>query len=314
MNNKPIKNPFWYVFGPLLVYWIVGICVSIGTACVLVIGNVDEFAKVLSGIDTGSADAMTMAMQQCSLLALKLELKYALEIQCVKAICSIFACSVFYFKDRKREKEENAQMPEKATWSKYIFLLVFAVAYNVGVSCLSYMVQVVSGNSSFQNTSAIFYNSKFWLQIVGLSILVPIMEELLFRGIIYKRMRTKTPFLRAAMFSAILFSFMHSNAIQMVNALVLGLVLAYVYDKYGSFKAPVFTHMIANLTAVIGTNTGIFNGFAKSPEILGVTVVICTFVAAVMFTMIQKMDTGLKPEQPSDKSDDSQKPNLDMFR
>ena len=48
MNNKPIKNPFWYVFGPLLVYWIVGICVSIGTACVLVIGNVDEFAKLLS--------------------------------------------------------------------------------------------------------------------------------------------------------------------------------------------------------------------------------------------------------------------------
>ena len=41
MNNKPIKNPFWYVFGPLLVYWIVGICVSIGTACVLVIGNVE---------------------------------------------------------------------------------------------------------------------------------------------------------------------------------------------------------------------------------------------------------------------------------
>ena len=107
MNNKPIKNPFWYVFGPLLVYWSVGICVSIGTAGVLVIGNVDEFAKVLSGIDTGSADAMTMAMQQCSLLAMKLELKYALEIQCVKAICSIFACSVFYFKDRKREKEEN---------------------------------------------------------------------------------------------------------------------------------------------------------------------------------------------------------------
>lgn len=68
------------------------------------------------------------------------------------------------------------------------------------------------------------------------------------------------------------------------------------------------------LTAVIGTNTGIFNGFAKSPEIHGVTIVICTFVAAVMFTMIQKMDTGLKPEQPSDKSDDSQKPNLDMFR
>ena len=85
------------------------------------------------------------------------------------------------------------------------------------------------------------------------------------------------------------------------------------YEK-GIIIVSVFTHMIANLTAVIGTNTGIFNGFAKSPEILGVTVVICTFVAAVMFTMIQKMDTGLKPEQPSDKSDDSQKPNLDMFR
>ena len=314
MNNKPIRNPFWYVFGPLVVYWIVGLFVSIGTACVLVIGNVSEFAKILNGVDTSNTEAMTAAMQQCTLLAMKLELKYAVEIQSVKAICSICVCSLFFFKDRKREKEQKIQQPKKAAWTKYLFLLIFAAAYNIGVSCLSYMIQLAVGDSGYQNTSALLYSSGIWVQIIGLGILMPIMEELLFRGIIYKRLREKTPYLRAALSSAILFSLLHNNVTQMVSAFVLGLLLAYIYDKYGSLKAPAFTHMVVNLTAILGTNTGIFDGLTKSPERLGITVVVCTFLGAVMFTMIQRIDSGLRADESTGKPDDSQKPDLDMFR
>ena len=314
MNNKPTKNPFWYVFGPLVIYWIVGLLVSIGAACVLVIGNVNEFANVLDGLDANNSEAVTAAMQQCTLIAMKLEIKYAVEIQSVKAICSILACSLFFFKDRKREKEQETPQSERVSWSKYVYLFVFAIAYNIGISCLSYMIQLVVGDSGYQSTSAIFYSAPLWLQIIGLCILVPIMEELLFRGVIYKRLREKNPFFRAALSSAILFSLLHSNTTQIISAFLLGMILAYVYEKYGSFKAPAFTHVIVNLTAILGTNTEIFDGLTKSPEGLGIAVVVCTFVAAVMFTMIQRINSGFGTDNQSDSKDDSQKPNLDMFR
>ncbi len=313
MNNKPAKNPFWHVFGPLIIYWIVGLVVSVAAVCVLVIGNVNEFANVLNGLDANDTEAATAAMQQCALIAMKLEIKYAVEIQSAKAVCSILVCSIFFFKDRKLEQEQDKK-PDRAPWIKYSFLFVFAIAYNIGVSCLAYMVQLVAGeDSSYQSTSAVLYSAPLWLQIVGLCILVPIMEELLFRGVIYKRLREKAPFLRAALSSAILFSLLHSNTTQIISAFALGLILAYVYDKYGSFKAPVFTHMMVNLTAILGTYTGILQVVAKSPERLGITVVVCTFVAAVMFTMIQRMEYGSQKDS-TDKTDHSSKPDLDMFR
>lgn len=89
------------------------------------------------------------------------------------------------------------------------------------------------------------------VQLFGLGILVPLAEELIFRGLIYTRIRQRIQAGAAIFFSALLFALFHGNVIQMVFAFPLALVLAWLYERSGWFACPLAFHMGANLTAIV---------------------------------------------------------------
>lgn len=89
------------------------------------------------------------------------------------------------------------------------------------------------------------------VQVIGLGIVVPVAEELMFRALIYTRMKRLLTVRQAIFFSALLFAVYHGNVIQMVFAFPLALLLALVYEKGDWFGYPVSFHMGANLTAVL---------------------------------------------------------------
>lgn len=89
------------------------------------------------------------------------------------------------------------------------------------------------------------------VQLIGLGILVPLAEELIFRGLLYIRMRQRIPAGAAIFFSALLFALFHGNVIQMVFAFPLALILAWLYERSGWFACPLAFHMGANLTAIV---------------------------------------------------------------
>ena len=81
--------------------------------------------------------------------------------------------------------------------------------------------------------------------LLGACVLGPLCEELLFRGLIARRLARygQRP---AALVSALLFALYHANLSQFFYALALGLLLAYAYFYTGSFVAPVVLHMLFN--------------------------------------------------------------------
>ncbi len=89
------------------------------------------------------------------------------------------------------------------------------------------------------------------VQVIGLGIVVPVAEELIFRALIYTRMKRLLTVRQAIFFSALLFAVYHGNVIQMVFVFPLALFLALVYEKGDWFGYPVSFHMGANLTAVL---------------------------------------------------------------
>ena len=89
------------------------------------------------------------------------------------------------------------------------------------------------------------------VQLLGLGMLVPLAEELIFRGLIYTRIRKRIPAGAAIFFSALLFALFHGNVIQMVFAFPLALILAWLYERSGWFACPLAFHMGANLTAIV---------------------------------------------------------------
>lgn len=94
------------------------------------------------------------------------------------------------------------------------------------------------------------FDSALWAQLLGPGCLVPFMEELLYRGLLYERMRENFPKLASMVMTSLLFALGHGNLIQMVYALPMAFLLQLLYDKSGRLALPVAFHMGANLISI----------------------------------------------------------------
>ena len=122
----------------------------------------------------------------------------------------------------------------------------------------------------------------------------------MFRGILYKRFRERQGFWYSALWSSLLFSFMHSNTTQMIYTFLLGVLLAYLYEKFGSFRAPVVLHILLNTGSVVFTELGVFGWLAGSPVRMAGAVISGAFLCSVMFVLIQRMPVRIKTQQNTD--------------
>ncbi|MDR7401123.1 MAG: CPBP family glutamic-type intramembrane protease [Armatimonadota bacterium] len=86
--------------------------------------------------------------------------------------------------------------------------------------------------------------------VVLVCVLVPVGEELYFRGLLYGALRPHSPALATAV-SAVVFAAVHQQVIHFLPILLLGVVLAVLYQRTGSLVGPMVVHGINNLVAVL---------------------------------------------------------------
>ncbi|MBS7006920.1 CPBP family intramembrane glutamic endopeptidase [Anaerostipes sp.] len=89
-----------------------------------------------------------------------------------------------------------------------------------------------------------------WLSILALSILPGIVEEVLFRGVIYSGMRKARP-IKGIFLTALFFGIAHMNFNQFSYAFVLGLVLGLLLEASGSIYSCMLLHATFNGFSVI---------------------------------------------------------------
>lgn len=87
---------------------------------------------------------------------------------------------------------------------------------------------------------------EFLLLILAAGILVPILEELLFRGIIFSMLEKIKKGWFAVVVSAILFAFAHMNLIQGVYTFIMGLISGFIYLKTKDLRWTILMHMTIN--------------------------------------------------------------------
>lgn len=85
-----------------------------------------------------------------------------------------------------------------------------------------------------------------WGGILRVVILAPIVEELIFRGIIFSGFQRIYPAFWAIFFSALLFALFHLNPWQLGPTFLLGLLLGFVRLRTGSLLVSIFTHALHN--------------------------------------------------------------------
>ncbi|MBU1912701.1 MAG: CPBP family intramembrane metalloprotease [Candidatus Omnitrophica bacterium] len=81
---------------------------------------------------------------------------------------------------------------------------------------------------------------------IFVSILGPIIEEIFFRGFLYSAVRKRFGVLSGVLLSAALFSMLHTNIAGFAPIMILGILMAFLYETTGSLIAPMAVHILHN--------------------------------------------------------------------
>lgn len=229
--------------------------------------------------------------------------RYGAFTQGLTALATIPFLAVMFHRDRIREKIKGFALNKKAALWKYPAVLILGGSLCVGLNNLMLIGNISTIGEEYVEMMEALYSAPFIVQVVSLAILVPVCEELVFRGLIFKRIRETSSFHRAAFHSALIFGLMHMNLVQTLYGFAMGMVFAYVYEKYGSIKAPVAAHMTANFISVAGTQLQWFRWMEEAPMRMGVVTVIAATVAATMYVLIQRIEEA--PDLPETVDEES---------
>lgn len=91
----------------------------------------------------------------------------------------------------------------------------------------------------------------FWQAILANALLIPIMEEVLFRGYIFSRLEKAMPSIVAALISSVVFGICHGGLVWAIWAFLLGMFICVVRIKSRSIVPGIIIHIIMNTYAMV---------------------------------------------------------------
>ena len=103
----------------------------------------------------------------------------------------------------------------------------------------------------FMEANATFSSYPLWQAIIANIICAPIMEEVVFRGLIFGRLRRAMPAIVAAILSSALFGIMHGHWIWAIWAFFMGMIFCFARIRTGSILPGIILHMMANTFGVV---------------------------------------------------------------
>ena len=299
MNQMRRKSPFWSLAAPILIY--MGVRLAVEVVGILVI----SFPYLMDASEQLLAQQQTVeqfTQQYLALMepAMNQVFRYSTEIAGAAALVTIPVNAVFFSRDRKLERVCGVEVPERAPLRKYWAVVVFGLAVSIAATCFFAMVELAFYSGESQSSTLITYTPPFAVRLLVLGIVVPVAEELMFRGVLFRRFLENRSFWYAAVWSSLFFVLMHQDGAQMVYAMLLGLFLCYVYQKFGSLKAPVVLHVTANCSSLIYTEAGVFRWIGAAPVRMAGAVIIGAFICSVMYVQIQRTGGPVQKEKESD--------------
>lgn len=243
MNIKRTLKDLWRLIYPVIIYFAVAFIVQF--AAVRVIAS----AAVANGTITAAGKSTAELQEELNSLINK----YSLHLTALTNVVLIPIYILLLRGDEKKRKN-SLEIRYTAPGIKRLgVVFVLGMSAAVSVNVIVSLSQIARFSPKYQQVSEVIYSGGLFMEIVSAVIAAPILEELFFRGMIYKRLRDMINVKAAVVISALFFGAFHGNLVQFVYAFIIGLMLAYVYEKFKTIWAPVIFHVGANLISVLIT-------------------------------------------------------------
>lgn len=182
------------------------------------------------------------------------------------SICASLAAGIVIWKMFAKEELGKArkELALKHSCLKsplaYVAMAISTLGFSLGLNFLFTYLGIDKISASYTDTAQMQYSAVAILGIVAYGFVTPVVEELLFRGVLYNRIKQYMSYRGAILFSAFIFGFYHQNMVQGIYGFVMGCLIAWFYERFGRFHVAVLVHMLSNLAAytltLLGTKTG----------------------------------------------------------
>ena len=134
-------------------------------------------------------------------------------------------------------------------------LCFLAVTSALGLNLLLALSRIMLLSDAFRETAAAQAAVPVWMGVLLYGIAAPFSEEVLFRGMFYRKAREafggEKRRWAASIFSALLFGIYHGNLVQGIYAFLIGILLCMVYERAGKLSAAVMFHGAGNLAVYL---------------------------------------------------------------
>ena len=90
-----------------------------------------------------------------------------------------------------------------------------------------------------------------YIALFGSAIIGPILEELVFRYLIYNNLNKFNKKNTSIILSSLIFALVHNGFINIVYAFIIGTILTIIYSKNKNIKEVIILHMVANLMSLL---------------------------------------------------------------
>lgn len=282
-SNRPIHPvmQIWRLIYPILIHLGISMAVSIAFSMFFI-------WKVISGTDISNSYDVVEKINSSTLYQLILT-------SVLSGVITFF----LYRKDQQRRKAGFLGQGEDFVWSPPVIWFSVIILAIAGSQMLNDLILVFRLNEIFpyysQMTDDTMTGQPVWLLFLTVGLLAPAAEELIFRGLVFRRMKDFMNPWAAIILSALLFGIYHGNMIQFLYASLMGILLAVIYHRTGTLWTSILAHVVANLWSLFG-NSWWSSMWAKIPFgfILGFVIELLLCVIPVYWIFADRRKSNRK--------------------
>lgn len=174
-------------------------------------------------------------------------------ITCIALLISLFIEYFFYRNDYVIKSHTQIKKP-----LNIVILIIFGALLAHGLSILVTFLNLDGILGNYNNIESEIFGTNAIFVIIRVILLTPVVEELIFRGLTFNRLKKYTNFWVAALVSSALFGFYHMNLAQGIYAFLYGMVICLIYDIFQNLWAPILLHFAGNTLSVILQYSGLY--------------------------------------------------------
>ncbi len=217
----------------------------------------------------------------------------------VAAIMTLFFAWVFFAIRKKKLLKEANVVPFSV--NRVLPIVILAIASVFVVECTFSLLPIPEEIMlEYEDSIMSLLEGSTLAILISTVFAAPIVEEIIFRGLVLSRLNKAMPVAAAVALSSIAFGLFHGQLLWICYAAILGLVMCFVAIKCESVLASILYHMVFNLLGglpLVGYLVGDSMSSMVTVEVLSIA------VCAVMIYWILRLSEREKEEKSKEPAD-----------